>query len=110
MDLICFSSLREFHPSGKEAASGLTPAPTFFCLDKEQNILVGAINICHCLKNALLKFGGHIGDGMRSSMRREGIATRMIALGLEEYKKLGIFRVLITRRKDNTDSAKKHYK
>ena len=33
-----------------------------------------------------LKFGGHIGDGVRPSERRKGIATRMIALGLEECK------------------------
>ena len=54
----------------------------------------------------LLKFGGHIGDGVRPSERRKGIATRMIALGLEECKKLGITRVLMTCKKENTGSAK----
>ena len=37
----------------------------------------------------LLKEGGHIGDGIRPSERRKGYATKMIALALEECKKLG---------------------
>ena len=89
-----------------EAVPGLVPDSTFFCLDKERNILVGAINIRHYLNDHLLKFGGHIGDGVRPSERRKGIATRMIALGLEECKKLGITRVLMTCKKENTGSAK----
>lgn len=87
-------------------APGLVPDSTFFCLDKERNILVGAINIRHYLNDSLLKFGGHIGDGVRPSERRKGIATQMIALGLEECKKLGIARVLMTCKKENTGSAK----
>lgn len=68
--------------------------------------MVGAINIRHYLNDNLLKHGGHIGDGVRPSERQKGIATRMIALGLEECKKLGLKRVLMTCRKDNIGSAK----
>ena len=57
-----------------------------FLLDKERNILVGAINIRHYLNDHLLKFGGHIGDGVRPSERRKGIATRMIAWDLRNVK------------------------
>ena len=39
-------------------------------------------------------------------MRRKGIATKMIALALEECRKLGITRVLMTCKKDNIGSAK----
>ena len=85
---------------------GLLPDSTFFCLDKERDLLVGAINIRHYLNDGLLKFGGHMGDGVRPSERRKGIATRMIALGLEECKKLGISRVLMVCKKENTGSAK----
>ena len=89
-----------------EAVPGLVPDSTFFCLDKERNILVGAINIRHYLNDHLLKFGGHIGDGVRPSERRKGIATRMIALGLEECKKLGITRVLIPAKRKILDLPK----
>ena len=69
-------------------ADGLVPESTFFCLDTDRNLMVGAINIRHYLNDNLLKHGGHIGDGVRPSERQKGIATRMIALGLEECKKL----------------------
>ena len=85
---------------------GLVPDSTYFCLDEERNIMVGAINIRHELNDYLLNYGGHIGDGIRPSERRKGYATKMIALGLEECKKLGIHKVLITCDKKNIGSAK----
>lgn len=84
----------------------IVPDSTFFCLDTEQNCFVGAVNIRHYLNNALLKNGGHIGDGVRPSQRRKGIATRMIALALDECRKLGISRVLMTCDSVNIGSAK----
>lgn len=84
----------------------LVPDSTFFCLDEERNIMVGAVNIRHYLNEALLLNGGHIGDGIRPSERKKGYATRMIALALEECKKLGIQRVLMVCDKDNIGSAK----
>ena len=85
---------------------GLVPDSTYFCLDEERNIMVGAINIRHELNDYLLNYGGHIGDGIRPGERRKGYATKMIALGLEECKKLGIHKVLITCDKTNIGSAK----
>lgn len=79
---------------------------TLFCLDKDRNIFVGAVNIRHYLTDELLKTGGHIGDGIRPSERRKGYATAMIALALEECKKLGIDRVLICCDRENIGSAK----
>ena len=86
--------------------SGWVPDTTLFCLDKDRNIFVGAVNIRHVLNDALLRTGGHIGDGVRPSERRKGYATAMIALALEECKKLGIKKVLLTCDKDNAGSAK----
>ena len=50
--------------------------------------------------------GGHIGDGIRPSERRKGYATAMIGLALEECRKLGINKVLMTCDKTNIGSAK----
>ena len=82
------------------------PDSTFFCLDVERNIFVGAVNIRHSLNAGLLLYGGHIGDGVRPSERRKGIATEMIALALKECRKLGIRRVLMVCDKENIGSAK----
>lgn len=90
----------------KEETDGRVPDSTFFCLDTDRNIFVGAVNIRHYLNDELRFTGGHIGDGIRPSERRKGYATAMIGLALEECRKLGIDRVLMTCDKDNIGSAK----
>lgn len=95
------SSLENGNPGGDRV-----PDSTFFCLDAERDRFVGAVNIRHYLNDALLKNGGHIGDGVRPSQRRKGIATRMIALALDECRKLDIDRVLMTCDSGNIGSAK----
>lgn len=90
----------------KKEQDGRVPDSTFFCLDMDRNIFVGAINIRHYLNEELLYTGGHIGDGIRPGERRKGYATAMIGLGLEECRKLGITKVLMTCDKDNIGSAR----
>ena len=85
---------------------GMVPASTFFCFDDERNIMVGAVNIRHYLNDYLLKYGGHIRDGISPSERRKGYATKMIALALDECRKLGLQRVLMVCDRDNVGSAK----
>lgn len=94
------------HLEVKDSKDGLVPDSTFFCLDEERNIFVGAVNIRHYLNDSLLLNGGHIGDGVRPSERRKGIATKMIKLALEECKKIGIHNVLMVCDKENIGSAK----
>lgn len=91
---------------GHDRDESLVPDSTFFCLDDERDIFVGAVNIRHWLNDGLLLNGGHIGDGVRPSERRKGIATKMIGLALEECRKLGIDRVLMVCNRDNIGSAK----
>ncbi|MBQ8287710.1 MAG: GNAT family N-acetyltransferase [Clostridia bacterium] len=94
------------HLEVKDYTGSLVPDSTFFCLDEERGIFVGAVNIRHYLNDRLLRNGGHIGDGVRPSERRKGIATAMIGLALIECNKLGIDRVLMVCDKDNIGSAK----
>ena len=89
-----------------EPTSDLVPDSTFFCLDEDQDRFVGAVNIRLRLNDRLLLDGGHIGDGVRPSQRRRGVATRMIALALVECQRLGIDRVLMVCDKHNIGSAK----
>ncbi len=108
---ICKNDFHDFdsylsHLPVTEEKNGLVPDSTFFCLDVDRNIFVGAVNIRHYLNDYLLHEGGHIGDGIRPSERRKGYATAMIGLALKECKKLGIHRVLMTCDTDNSGSAK----
>lgn len=90
----------------KAADGRYVPDSTFFCLDTERNSFVGAVNIRHFLNEGLLASGGHIGDGIRPSLRGQGLGTRMIALALEECDRLGIRRVLMCCDKANIASAR----
>lgn len=90
----------------EETKDGWVPDTTLFCLDRDRNIFVGAVNIRHYLNDKLLKTGGHIGDGVRPGERKKGCGTAIIGLALEECKKLGINKVLICCDKTNIGSAK----
>lgn len=90
----------------KKPEAGMVPDSTFFLLDIDRNRLLGAVNIRHELNEHLLKYGGHIGDGVRPSERRKGYATEMIRLALLECQKLGIRKVLICCNKENVGSRK----
>ena len=90
----------------KEDDGKYVPDSTFFCLDTERNIFVGAVNIRHRLSESLLRDGGHIGDGIRPSERGKGYGTQMIALALDECRKMGIDRVLMCCDETNRASAR----
>jgi len=90
----------------RDESQGLIPDSTFFALDEERDIFLGAVNIRHDLNAGLLLNGGHIGDGIRPSERRKGYGTEMIRLALEECRALGLKRVLMVCNRDNIASAK----
>ena len=90
----------------KEEIDGKVPDSTFFCLDTDRDILVGAVNIRHYCTEEMLINAGHIGDGVRPSERKKGYATAMIGLALQEAKKMGLDRVLMCCDKENIGSAK----
>ena len=90
----------------KEGKDDKVPDSVFFLLDIDTNRLIGAVNIRHYLNDYLLKYAGHIGDGIRPSERNKGYGTKMIALALAECKKLSISKVLMVCDKDNVASAK----
>lgn len=95
-----------FKEEEKGKIDGWVPATTLWAYDDECGTIVGAVNIRHYLNEFLLKSGGHIGDGIRPSERRKGYATKMIALALDECRKMNILRVLMVCDKTNIGSAK----
>lgn len=89
-----------------EPREGLVPDVTFFALDTDRDLFVGAVNIRLHLSERLLIDGGHIGDGIRPSERGKGFGTEMVRLALDECRKRGILRVLMVCDRDNRASAR----
>jgi predicted acetyltransferase len=67
---------------------------------------VGNLQIRHSLTPDLMTYGGHIGYDVRPSARRQGHATRMLALSLPVAHSLGIERALVTTDHTNIASQK----
>lgn len=78
---------------------------TFWLVDSNAKI-VAISNLRHELNDFLLTYGGHIGYGVRPSVRRQGYATEILRQTLLKVKAHGIARIRITCSKDNLGSAK----
>lgn len=75
-----------------------------FCLCWEDGALVGVFSLKFQLTDYLLQFGGHAGYAVRPSRRRQGIASRMLAKGLEIARDFGMERLLCVCDEDNAAS------
>jgi predicted acetyltransferase len=67
---------------------------------------LGELVIRHELTPALAQSGGHVGYEVSPLWRRRGHATRMLAAGLAECRRLAIGRVLLTCDSDNEPSRR----
>ena len=83
---------------------GWVPQNTYWLIDDEE--FVGEISIRHYLTDSLLRYGGHIGYGIRHSKWNLGYGTKMLALALKKAKTMGLEKVLVTCDEDNIGSAK----
>lgn len=86
--------------------SGWVPASTYWLMDDCSSKIYGAINIRHRLTEYLRFRGGHVAYYVHRLERKKGYATKMLGLGLEKCRELGIDKVLITCAKKNAASAR----
>ena len=68
--------------------------------------VVGTVNVRWDLNEAMLRFGGHIGYGVRPSERRKGYNKINLFLALKEAKQIGLDRVMIDCSVSNIASDK----
>ncbi|MDO5714230.1 MAG: GNAT family N-acetyltransferase [Tissierellia bacterium] len=83
---------------------GLVPATTFLGVKGDE--LIGFVDIRHYLNEFLENIGGHIGYSVKRSQRQKGYGTEILGLALEECKKIGLQKILITCHKENIPSEK----
>ena len=98
-----FERLERSH-TGPGLEPGKVPA-TLFLLERDGRV-IGQSNLRHELNDDLRLEGGHIGYSTRPSERQKGYGTLILKLTLEEARKMGITRILITCDTDNTGSVR----
>ena len=84
---------------------GHVPESVYFLVN-EKNRILGAVTIRHTLTERMLNTEGHIGAGIRPSERRNGYATKILALALAKMREMGIPKALVTCNEDNIGSEK----
>jgi predicted acetyltransferase len=67
---------------------------------------IGRANLRHQLNDGLRRIGGNLGYDVRPSMRQRGYGDLICKLGMDEARKLGLKRVLLTCDEDNPASRK----
>jgi predicted acetyltransferase len=88
---------------GRNVPEGWVPCSAFWLIAGED--LVGTASLRHQLNDLLRVEGGHLGYCIRPSRRREGLMTKFCSLLLDEARRLGLARLLITCTEHNLGSA-----
>lgn len=79
---------------------------TFLLIRENDNKIVGTINVRWNLNEAMLRFGGHIGYGIRPTERRKGYNKLNLYMGIIEAKKVGLDKVMLDCDVNNLGSDK----
>jgi predicted acetyltransferase len=73
-------------------------------IDKDE--FIGRVQIRHELTEYLEKYGGHIGYYIRPTKRKMGFGNKILEMAINEAKKIGFEKVLLTCNDDNIGSWK----
>ncbi len=96
----------------QEVQAGINLLPgrvpeSMFCLQHRCGQLYGTLRVRHRIDTPYLsQVAGHIGYDIRPSQRRKGYGVLQLALGLEEARKIGLKRVMISCNETNLASAR----
>lgn len=83
------------------------PSNTYLAIRKSDNSLVGIIDLRHHINHPVLgTWGGHCGYSVRPKERRKGYAKEMLRLNIENARKIGIEKLLVTCDVKNAASEK----
>ena len=93
-----------------EMKKGMTPSvpsDSYIAVREGDNRVVGVIDLRHHIDHPILGlWGGHIGYSVRPSERGRGYGKEMLRLNLENCRRLGLERVLITCSRENPASER----
>ncbi len=99
-----FLQQRRDDSQGINLQEGKVPASSWWLVKGDE--WFGEIRIRHRDTPGLLRAGGHIGFGLRPSIRRKGVGSIILKLGLLKAKEMGFEKILLTCDDDNLGSAR----
>ena len=83
------------------------PSDMYLAIRQSDNRLVGIIDLRHHINHPILgTWGGHCGYSVRPSERGKGYAKEMLRLNIQNAKRLGIEKMLVTCDTSNSASEK----
>jgi predicted acetyltransferase len=103
-DFAAYCQLLNSYADGQNLPPGYVADTILWLTEGDQ--FIGQASIRHRLTEYLRSYGGHIGYFIRPSMRRRGYGNLILALAIEEAKKLGINPILVTCDASNLASKK----
>ena len=87
-------------------AKQLVKTSQYFLVREKDDKIVATVEIRHILTDFLYECGGNIGYSVRPKERKKGYAKLALKLALNQCKKEGLFRVLVTTDFDNIGSIR----
>ncbi|MBR2894734.1 MAG: GNAT family N-acetyltransferase [Oscillospiraceae bacterium] len=88
-------------------AGAQVPSHTYLAVRRRDDKVVGVIDLRHHINHPILgTWGGHCGYSVRPSERGNGYAQEMLHLNLQNAKRMGIEKLLITCDETNQASEK----
>ncbi|SDR85010.1 GNAT family N-acetyltransferase [Paraoerskovia marina] len=95
--------------SAHEVGEGLPDGwvPETFRVAEVDGVLVGRVSARHTIEGSefLSRYGGHVGYGVRSGFRRQGVASALLRFALEDLRGRDVDRALVTCDDANVASA-----
>lgn len=105
-DPVVYIAECEKHKSTLTLPEGRVIATQFFCVRKEDDRIVGMIQVRHYMNEYLSMYAGNIGYSVRPSERRKGYATSMLGAVLPYCREIGLDKILISCHEGNIGSEK----
>ena len=78
------------------------PTTTFWLFEDGKPVGMGKVR--HLLTDALREHGGNVGYAIRPSARNKGLGKKLLALLMEESRKIGVKQLLLTIQNQNVPS------